>query len=71
MISILIFSEWKDVYLEMARKANVTAQVLNHYKAASNYVYGEAMPNFVHPLIKVLDIKDTDVFYDIGSGTFD
>jgi len=42
--------------------------VLRHYKAASNFIYGEAMPNFVHTILNSLKLTKDDVFYDIGSG---
>lgn len=72
--------QWKEAWAEICRDAKVDINVLRDYKvhkpmiiflvlqAASNTVYGEALPNLVRLFIAQLPITKNDVFYDIGSG---
>lgn len=60
--------EWKAFYARLMAEAKVSSGVLRNYKAASCFVYGEAMPNLVHAILRCLKLTPDDVFYDIGSG---
>ncbi len=51
-----------------SRAVSPRIRELRDYKAFSNNVYGELLPNFVHDLFQETSITQSSVFIDLGSG---
>lgn len=50
------------------RSIHPHANKLKHYKAFSNYVYGELLPKFLSNVYKQCGLNKSSVFLDLGSG---
>lgn len=70
MSGVNLHREWKTLYEKLTVSSNIAVNVLRDYQAGTTKVYGEALPNLVHFLIKHMQINRNDIFYDIGSGEF-
>lgn len=64
----LTSNEFVQIYEKILYDINLRGEQLRKYKSGTAEVYGEALPELVNMIIKKLDIKSTDVVYDIGSG---
>lgn len=51
-----------------SRRVLPESRKLRHYKAFSNEVYGELMPNFLHQVYKDCNLNHKSTFIDLGSG---
>lgn len=56
------------LHIVYTRSIHPQANKLKHYKAFSNYVYGELLPNFLSDVYQQCQLKKGDTFMDLGSG---
>ncbi|CAI4038295.1 hypothetical protein SMKI_04G6370 [Saccharomyces mikatae IFO 1815] len=56
------------LHVVYTRSIHPQANKLKHYKAFSNYVYGELLPNFLSDVYQQCRLKKGDIFMDLGSG---
>ncbi|EJS42150.1 dot1p [Saccharomyces arboricola H-6] len=56
------------LHIVYTRSIHPHANKLKHYKAFSNYVYGELLPNFLSDVYQKCGLKKGDTFMDLGSG---
>lgn len=56
------------LHIIYTRSIHPNARKLRHYKAFSNFVYGELLPNFLSNVYGQCKLDSGDVFMDLGSG---
>ena len=56
------------LHVVYTRSIHPRAKKLRHYKAFSNFVYGELLPTFLTQLFNQCEMKPKQVFMDLGSG---
>ena len=56
------------LHIVYTRSIHPQANKLKHYKAFSNYVYGELLPNFLSDVYQQCKLKKGGTFMDLGSG---
>ncbi|CAI1857167.1 hypothetical protein SEUBUCD646_0B05420 [Saccharomyces eubayanus] len=56
------------LHIVYTRSIHPQAKKLRHYKAFSNYVYGELLPNFLSDVYQQCGLRKGDTFMDLGSG---
>ena len=56
------------LHVVYTRSIHPRAKKLRHYKAFSNFVYGELLPTFLTQLFNQCQMKPNQVFMDLGSG---
>ncbi|EHN02930.1 Dot1p [Saccharomyces cerevisiae x Saccharomyces kudriavzevii VIN7] len=56
------------LHIVYTRSIHPQAHKLRHYKAFSNYVYGELLPNFLSDVYQQCGLKKGTIFMDLGSG---
>lgn len=56
------------LHIIYTRSIHPHASKLKHYKAFSNFVYGELLPNFLSEVFSQCNLKPNCTFMDLGSG---
>eukprot|EP01120_Amphizonella_sp_Union-15-10_P017513 TRINITY_DN9747_c0_g1_i1.p1 TRINITY_DN9747_c0_g1~~TRINITY_DN9747_c0_g1_i1.p1 ORF type:complete len:552 (+),score=87.58 TRINITY_DN9747_c0_g1_i1:74-1729(+) len=67
-MSFMNSSDWSSLWNDITCSVGIDASILKKYKPMSKEVYGEARPSFVDKIIRDLNVTESDIFYDIGSG---